>query len=121
MRFTDSHEWIAVEEGVGTVGITSHAQNELGEVVYVELPSLGKHVRAGEEIAVLESTKAAADVYSPVTGEIIAINQNLGGSPDSLNRSPEGEGWLFKIKILHPEELSLLLDSEKYLEMIQSL
>ena len=77
MKFTDSHEWIKVENGIGTVGITDHAQKELGEVVYIELPAVGKQVKAGQEVAVLESTKAAADIYSPVSGEIVEINQKL--------------------------------------------
>jgi glycine cleavage system H protein len=119
MKFTDSHEWIRVENGVGTVGITDAAQRELGEVVYVELPSVGKHVKAGQEVAVLESTKAAADIYSPVSGEIIEINQKLLDFVHHINRSAEQEGWLFKIKLSQPAELDTLLTREQYLEIVE--
>jgi glycine cleavage system H protein len=114
MRFTESHEWIKVEEGIGTVGITHYAQKELGEVVYVELPSVGKHVKAGEEIAVLESTKAAADIYTPVSGEIVEINQKLCDFIHYINSSAESEGWLFRIKLANPGELDQLLAAENY-------
>ena len=119
MKFTDSHEWIRVEEGIGTVGITDHAQKELGEVVYIELPSVGKCVQAGDEIAVLESTKAAADIYSPVSGEIIEINQKLGDFIHQINASAEKEGWLFKIKLSDQSETGKLLDKEAYLNLVQ--
>lgn len=119
MKFTDSHEWIRVEGGIGTVGITEHAQKELGEVVYIELPSVGKYVQAGDEIAVLESTKAAADIYSPVSGEIIEINQKLGDFIHHINTSAEKEGWLFKIKLSIPSEADALLSQEAYLNLMQ--
>jgi glycine cleavage system H protein len=119
MRFTDSHEWIKVEGGVGTVGITDHAQKELGEVVYIELPAVGKQVKAGQEVAVLESTKAAADIYSPVSGEIVEINQKLGDFIHHINASAEAEGWLFKIKLLDLSEVEKLLKREQYLDLIQ--
>jgi len=118
MRFTPSHEWIEVENGIGIVGITEFAQHELGEIVYVELPPVGKKVKAGEEIAVLESTKAAADIYTPVSGEIVAINQQLHHSIDRINRAAESEGWLFKIKLANPKELDALLGKESYLELV---
>jgi glycine cleavage system H protein len=114
MKYAQSHEWIDVTEEVGTVGITSFAQKELGEVVYIELPIMGKQVKAGDEIAVLESTKAAADIYSPVSGEIIAVNHALKEKPDLLNKFPETEGWLFKIKLTQLEELTALLDRDAY-------
>ncbi len=118
MKYTESHEWIDTQSGIGTVGITDHAQKELGEVVFVELPAVGKHVQAGEEIAVLESTKAAADIYAPVSGEIVAINQKLGDFVHYINTSAEKEGWLFKIKLSAPAELDALLESEEYLQMV---
>lgn len=117
MKFTESHEWIVVENGIATIGITNHAQKELGEVVYVELPSIGKQVTAGQEIAVLESTKAAADIYAPVSGEVISINQKLGDFIHHVNSSAENEGWLFKLKLSNPEELDSLLSREEYLSM----
>lgn len=118
MKFTDSHEWIKVEEGIGVVGITGHAKRELGEVVYIELPSVGKQIKSGEEVVVLESTKAAADIYSPVSGEIIEINQDLGHSPDKLNECPETEGWLYKIKLSEQSELEKLLDKQQYKALV---
>lgn len=119
MRFTDSHEWIKVEAGIGVVGITDHAQKELGQVVYVELPAVGKTVKAGEEVAVLESTKAAADIYSPVSGEIVEINQKLVDFIHLVNASAESDGWLFKIKLLKPQEVDTLLKKEEYLQLVQ--
>ena len=120
MKYTPSHEWIRVDHGIGTVGITKYAQEELGEVVYVQLPSVGKLVAMGEEVAVLESTKAAADIYCPAAGEIIEINENLSKAPGDLNASPEKEGWLFKIKISSLEEVEQLLNEEEYNLMINS-
>lgn len=118
-KFTDSHEWIHIENGIGTVGITEHAQKELGEVVYIELPAVGKKVEAGQEIAVLESTKAAADIYSPVSGEIVEINQTLCDFSHRINSSPEGEGWLFKIKLSNPSELENLHSSNEYSTLVR--
>ena len=119
MKFSDSHEWIHVEEGTSAiVGITEHAQKELGDIVYVELPEVGKKVKLGQEVVVLESTKAAADVYSPVSGTITEVNQNLKTSPDKVNHSPEKEGWLFKINLDQPEQLDLLMDRQAYEKMI---
>lgn len=119
MKFTESHEWIRVEEGIGTVGITDHAQRELGEIVYVELPAVGKHVKAGEEVAVLESTKAAADIYSPVSGEVVEINQKLCDFIHHINSSAEKDGWLFRIKLTDAAETETLLKKEEYLTLVQ--
>ncbi|MBS0605471.1 MAG: glycine cleavage system protein GcvH [Parachlamydiales bacterium] len=118
MKFTETHEWIHIENGIGTVGITDHAQKELGEVVYLELPAVGKKVKAGEEVAVLESTKAAADIYSPISGEIVAINQRLHDFINEINQDAQSRGWLFKIKVTQPDELEKLLSHEQYLEFI---
>lgn len=115
MKFTESHEWVEVKNGVGTVGISQHAQKELGEIVYVELPEVGQTVKAGKEAAVLESTKAAADVYSPVSGIIETVNKNLVAAPDLVNRSPEKEGWIFTVRLSSPEELEALMSQEAYL------
>lgn len=114
MKYSESHEWIEVANGIGTVGVTDHAQKELGDIVYVELPKIGKQVKAGEEAAVLESTKAAADVYSPVSGTIFEINMSLSQASEKVNQSPEKEGWLFKIKLNDMNELNQLLDAESY-------
>lgn len=120
MRFTESHEWIVVEGDIGTVGITAHAQKELGDIVFVELPVVGKHVRAAEETAVLESTKAASDVYAPVSGQIIAVNHDLKTSCANINRFPEKEGWLFKIKLADPRETQILMDRAQYNATVNS-
>lgn len=114
MRFTETHEWIVVKNGLGTVGISDHAQHELGDIVYVELPKIGKIVKAGEEVAVLESTKAAADIYSPVSGEIAEVNQSLIENPDQINIYPETNGWIYKIKLANSSEVDELLEPESY-------
>lgn len=108
IRFTETHEWIRVQGNMGTVGITEKAGRELGEVVYVELPLVGKKVKAGEPVVVLESTKAATDICSPMSGEIVEINQKLLDFIQHINQSPEQEGWLFKIKLSKPEEFDSL-------------
>jgi glycine cleavage system H protein len=120
MKFTETHEWIEVSGDTGVVGITQYAQKELGDIVYVELPKVGKSVQAGEEAVVLESTKAAADVYSPVTGTIVEINTTLNQASEIVNQSPEKEGWLFKIKLKDREELNQLLDETAYQSMIKA-
>lgn len=114
MKFTETHEWVEIKEGVGTVGVTDFAQKEMGDIVYVELPQVGKIVNAGEEAAVLESTKAASDVYSPVSGTIIEANQTLGAESELINTSPEDKGWIFKIKLTDQKELEKLLDETTY-------
>ncbi len=115
MKFTESHEWIKVEgEDQGIIGISSHAKNELGEVVYVELPEVGKKVHAGEELCVVESSKAAADIYSPVSGTILEVNSELSANPSMVNVSPEEKGWICKISLSNREELASLLDKEAY-------
>lgn len=114
MKFTETHEWIEVVDDVGTVGITDHAQKELGDIVYVELPKIGKAVQKGEAAVVLESTKAAADVYAPVSGTIFEVNDKLTASPDLINTSSESSGWLYKLKVTDPKELDGLLDQKEY-------
>lgn len=120
MYFTDSHEWIRVEDGLGTVGVTAHAKNELGEIVYLELPEIGRQVKAGEEVVILESTKAAADIYTPVSGEIVAVNETVRAAPDLLNQSPEESGWLFKIRLSNPQELGFLMTRSAYQQLVDS-
>jgi glycine cleavage system H protein len=114
MKFADTHEWIEVANRIGIVGVSKHAQKELGEIVYVELPKIGKKVRAGEEAAVLESTKAATDIYSPVSGTIIEANTALSSAADLVNTSPEKEGWLFKIEMDSLDELNKLMEAQEY-------
>ncbi len=114
MKFTESHEWIKIDNTTGTVGISKYAQKELGDIVYVELPKVGKKVKAGEEAAVLESTKAAADVYSPASGVILEVNSELAHSPDLVNKLPESEGWLYKIELSDITELDRLIEENSY-------
>jgi glycine cleavage system H protein len=120
MKFTESHEWIEVEEaGVARIGITEYAQKELGDIVYVELPGINRKVNAREAAAVLESTKAAADVYSPAEGTIWEVNEKLKEHPELINQSPDQEGWLYKIKLANPSELDALMNEEQYRAMIE--
>lgn len=114
MKYTESHEWIEVDGEVGTVGVTNYAQKELGDIVYVELPKVGRSVKQGEEAAVLESTKAAADVYAPVSGQIVEINEKLKSTSELVNHSAEKEGWIFKIKLNKANEIDSLMTAEQY-------
>ena len=113
-RYTESHEWIALDGNIGTVGITKYAQEELGEIVYIELPATDRDVLKGEETAVLESTKAAADVYAPVSGKIIEINALLVDSQEELHKSPEESGWLYKIALKDLNEFKALMQEDEY-------
>ena len=119
MKFTQTHEWILLDGNIGTVGITNHAKSELGEIVHVELPKIGSIIKAGEEICVLESTKAAADMYSPVSGKIIAVHEDLRSSPAKINRAPETDGWIFRIELSKKDEIKSLLSKEQYQSSIQ--
>jgi len=115
LKFLSSHEWARIEDdGTVTVGISDHAQDLLGDIVFVELPEVGKTVTAEGEAAIVESVKAASDVYSPLSGEIIAVNDLLEASPEIINNSPYDEGWFFKIKPDNLDELADLLDAESY-------
>ncbi len=116
--FTKDHEWISVDGDTATVGITNHAQEQLGDLVFVELPATGRKLAKGEETVVVESVKAASDVYSPVSGEVIAVNPDLGGDPALVNREAESGGWLFKLKIADKGELEGLMDAAAYQAMI---
>ena len=120
MKFTQSHEWISLQGKIGTVGITDYAQRELGEIVHIEFPQVGQKVKAGEEVCVLESTKAAADVYAPVSGKIVEVNKALQESPVSLNAGAESSAWLFRIEVSDPTELEKLLTRAQYLSQIKS-
>ncbi len=119
-QYTKSHEWIEINAETGTVGITDHAQNELSDVVFVELPEVGRTVEAGEAVAVVESVKAASDIYAPVSGEITAVNDALSDDPALVNTAAFTEGWLFKVKLSAAEELEKLLPAAKYAKEIDS-
>ncbi len=114
MRFAPSHEWILVQGNTGTVGISHHAQQELGEIVYIQMPQIGQYIEAGQEACVLESTKAAADIYSPVSGTVTEVNLAVSTDPSLINRTPQSTGWLYKIQLTFPEELDTLLSLEQY-------
>lgn len=120
LRYTSTHEWIRTEgEGLFTIGITEHAQDLLGDMVFLDLPDVGDAVVTGDDCAVAESVKAASDVYSPLTGEVVAVNETLEDSPELVNSDPFGEGWLFKVKAEDPAEVEGLLDAEGYAGVVE--
>ena len=114
MYYSKDHEWITVESGIATIGISDHAQQQLGDVVFVELPKVGRQVKANESVAVVESVKAASEVYVPVSGEVVAVNEELSGDPALVNRAPESDAWFMKLKLSDPNELSALMDKAAY-------
>ena len=120
-RYTKDHEWIRLDGEVATVGITEHAQSQLGDIVYVELPEIGRKVDKGGEAAVVESVKAASDVYAPASGEVIAVNDTLGSAPAAINEEAEGKGWFFRLKLSAPGELDGLMSAEQYKEFLTTL
>ena len=121
LRFTEGHEWILVEEGVGTVGITDYAQEQLGELVFVELPEVGSEYSQGSEAAVIESVKAAGEVKAPVGGTVVEVNESLADEPERVNADPTGEGWFLKLSIADRSELDALMDEDAYLEYVKGL
>lgn len=119
LKFLKTHEWVRVEGGgKATVGISDHAQGLLGDLVYVELPNVGDRVEAGNACAVVESVKAASDVYAPVTGKVVAVNNALADKPETINEDAYGEGWLFQLEIEDPEQLNELLEPDDYAEQL---
>jgi glycine cleavage system H protein len=121
LYFTKEHEWIRVEGDTATVGISNHAQEALGDIVFAEVPEAGRRVSKGQEAAVVESVKAASDVYAPVSGEVTEGNPLIADDPAIINREPEGEGWFFKLKLFNPQELDGLMDENSYRAWIQTL
>ena len=118
LKYAKSHEWVRVSGDTATVGITDHAQHELTDIVFVELPTAGRTVKAGEACAVVESVKTASDIYSPVSGEIIEINPALTDNPALVNTAPDSDGWFYKIKLSDADELNALLSPEDYQKQI---
>jgi glycine cleavage system H protein len=116
LQYTKSHEWVRVEDGVATVGITDHAQDELGDVVFVELPEMGAALAAGDSFGAVESVKAVSDLYAPVGGEVVEVNGALEDSPEKINEDPYGEGWILKLRISDEGDLLSAADYEKLLE-----
>jgi glycine cleavage system H protein len=120
-HYTKDHEYVRVEGDTGTVGITEYAQDQLGDVVYVELPALGKTVAKGGEAAVVESVKAASEVYAPVSGEVVEVNKDLEASPGTINEDPAGRGWFMKIRLVDQGELKDLMTEEQYRDYVKSI
>ena len=118
LKFLSSHEWVLVEDGVATIGVSDHAQELLGDLVYVELPEVGTTVAAGDSVGVIESVKAASDTYAPISGEVVEINEDLEDAPERINADAYGDGWMYKLAIEDAEELENLLDSAAYSESI---
>lgn len=122
MKFTKDHEWVRIEgDGTGTVGITDYAQEQLGELVYVELPEIDAGVEHGVESGVVESVKAAGDLKSPVTGSVVEVNESLADEPDKINEDPLGEGWIFKVKLAEDSGVDELMDQAEYDEYVEEL
>ena len=114
LRYTNDHEWIRVKGDRGTVGITEYAQKQLGDVVFVELPAVGRALKAGETFGTVESVKAVSELFSPVSGEVVEVNPELAGKPEVINKDPYGAAWMVVVKIADPKELAALMDSAKY-------
>jgi glycine cleavage system H protein len=121
LKFSEDHEWVRRDGDIAVVGITDYAQNQLGDVVYVELPEVGRKVEKGKEAAVVESVKAASEVYAPVSGEVVAVNDALAGEPAKVNADPLGDGWFLKIRMTNPSELDGLMDEPKYKSYVEGL
>ena len=118
MKYTKDHEWVSLDNDIATVGISNHAQESLGDIVFIDLPKIGKIVKAGDQVGVVESVKAASELYSPISGEIITINDKLLKTPDLINTNAEDAGWYMKIKIKDIKELDQLMDLDSYKEIV---
>ncbi|MGI5836569.1 MAG: glycine cleavage system protein GcvH [Chloroflexota bacterium] len=114
LRYSKEHEWVKVEDGEAIIGITEHAQDQLGDVVYVELPAVGQKVEQFKTFGVVESVKAASDLFAPVSGEIVAVNENLSKAPEKVNEDPYGAGWMIRVRLSDQSELNALLNAEEY-------
>lgn len=119
-RFTKTHEWIHPQGGTARVGITDHAQKEITDVVFVELPKIGRQVQGAEACAIVESVKAAFDIYAPIAGEIVSVSGSIGDDPGAVNRSPYGDGWLFELKPSNPKDVEGLMTHDEYQEFLKS-
>jgi len=119
-RYTEDHEWVRVDGDIATIGISNHAQEQLGDVVFVELPEVGRQVKPKDPMAVVESVKAASDVYAPLSGEVVEVNEALGDDPALVNSGAESAGWFCKLKLADPGELEALLDAKAYQALVES-
>jgi glycine cleavage system H protein len=118
LKYSKEHEWVATEESVATIGITDHAQEQLGEIVYIELPSVGEKVSKDDPFGVVESVKAVSDIYAPVSGTVVEVNEDLPESPETVNEDPYGDGWLIKVKVSDPADFEDLMDNDEYSELV---
>jgi len=121
LKYTEDHEWILVDGDVATIGITDHAQNALGDIVFVEVPEVGASFDKGDDAAVVESVKAASEVYAPISGEIVEVNEELEGEPAKVNTDPMGDGWFFKMKVSDASEFEGMMDEAGYKEYVAGL
>ena len=119
-KYTKEHEWVEVDGDTATVGITNHAQESLGDIVFIDLPTVGKEVKSNEELCVIESVKAASDIYAPIDGEVIEINNNLNDDASIVNQDPEKDGWIFKMKITDPSQYNNLMSLDEYLASLEN-
>jgi glycine cleavage system H protein len=120
LKYSKEHEWVATEESVATIGITDHAQEQLGEIVYIELPSVGEKISKDDPFGVVESVKAVSDIYAPVSGTVVEVNEDLPESPETVNEDPYGDGWLIKVKVSDPDDFDDLMDPDEYTELVAS-
>lgn len=120
MLYTKEHEWLRIDDSVATVGISDHAQEQLGEIVFVDLPAVGKQINRSDDMAVVESVKAASDVFAPISGEVVEINDTLADNPAQVNDSPEEKGWFCKLKITNPGELDDLMNADAYQSFLET-
>ncbi len=118
LKYSKEHEWVSTEDSLATIGITDHAQEQLGEIVYIELPSVGEKVSKDDPFGVVESVKAVSDIYAPVSGTVVEVNEDLAESPEVVNEDPYGDGWLIKVRVSDPTDLDDLMDNEEYEQMI---
>jgi glycine cleavage system H protein len=121
LKYTKDHEWVRVDGATAVVGISDYAQTQLGDVVYVEVPEVGRKLEQGKEAAVVESVKAASEIYAPISGEVTAVNAELAGEPGRVNADPMGEGWFFKMTVAKPKELETLMDEAQYKTYVEGL
>tara|TARA_B100001123_G_scaffold400289_1_gene485955 strand:+ start:1544 stop:1915 length:372 start_codon:yes stop_codon:yes gene_type:complete len=118
-KYTQEHEWVQIDGEIATVGVTNYAQESLGDIVFIDLPIIGKKVKAKEEICVIESVKAASDIYTPIDGEVIEVNDNLSNDASLVNQDAENEGWIFKIKVSNPNQYESLMSLDQYLDFLE--
>ena len=119
-KYTKEHEWVEINGDIATVGITNHAQESLGDIVFIDLPTVGKEVKCNEEICVIESVKAASDIYAPIDGEVVEINNNLSDDASIVNQDPENDGWIFKMKISNLDQFNSLMTLDDYLSSLEN-